>query len=99
MFCFLQHYIQKLSACGILNTEVAVLCLPFIAHFCGLFVLFFSPHILSPNSRCLANLRPLLDSGTMGTKGHTEIIVPQLTESYNSHVSRYIEKNVCLFVS
>uniref|UniRef100_A0A8C1PGB7 Ubiquitin-like modifier-activating enzyme 6 n=1 Tax=Cyprinus carpio TaxID=7962 RepID=A0A8C1PGB7_CYPCA len=27
----------------------------------------------------------LLDSGTMGTKGHTEIIVPYLTESYNSH--------------
>ncbi|XP_077158990.1 ubiquitin-like modifier-activating enzyme 6 [Paroedura picta] len=37
------------------------------------------------DSRCLANLCPLLDSGTMGTKGHTEIIVPQLTESYNSH--------------
>uniref|UniRef100_A0A8C6RNF2 Ubiquitin-like modifier-activating enzyme 6 n=1 Tax=Nannospalax galili TaxID=1026970 RepID=A0A8C6RNF2_NANGA len=37
------------------------------------------------DSRCLANLRPLLDSGTMGTKGHTEIIVPHLTESYNSH--------------
>ncbi|XP_031198770.1 ubiquitin-like modifier-activating enzyme 6 [Mastomys coucha] len=37
------------------------------------------------DSRCLANVRPLLDSGTMGTKGHTEIIVPQLTESYSSH--------------
>uniref|UniRef100_A0A8C5LD22 Ubiquitin-like modifier-activating enzyme 6 n=1 Tax=Jaculus jaculus TaxID=51337 RepID=A0A8C5LD22_JACJA len=37
------------------------------------------------DSRCLANLRPLLDSGTMGTKGHTEIIVPHLTESYSSH--------------
>uniref|UniRef100_A0A8D0ALZ6 Ubiquitin-like modifier-activating enzyme 6 n=1 Tax=Sander lucioperca TaxID=283035 RepID=A0A8D0ALZ6_SANLU len=35
--------------------------------------------------RCLSNQRPLLDSGTMGTKGHTEIIVPNLTESYNSH--------------
>ncbi|KAH0627077.1 hypothetical protein JD844_002460 [Phrynosoma platyrhinos] len=35
--------------------------------------------------RCLANLRPLLDSGTMGTKGHTEVILPHLTESYNSH--------------
>lgn len=42
------------------------------------------------NSRCLANLRPLLDSGTMGTKGHTEVIVPHLTESYNSHVSEMI---------
>ncbi|XP_073898189.1 ubiquitin-like modifier-activating enzyme 6 isoform X5 [Castor canadensis] len=37
------------------------------------------------DSRCLANLRPLLDSGTMGTKGHTEVVVPHLTESYNSH--------------
>uniref|UniRef100_A0A673SXZ8 E1 ubiquitin-activating enzyme n=1 Tax=Suricata suricatta TaxID=37032 RepID=A0A673SXZ8_SURSU len=37
------------------------------------------------DSRCLANVRPLLDSGTMGTKGHTEVIVPHLTESYNSH--------------
>ncbi|XP_034714026.1 ubiquitin-like modifier-activating enzyme 6 [Etheostoma cragini] len=37
------------------------------------------------DSRCLSNQRPLLDSGTMGTKGHTEIIVPNLTESYNSH--------------
>ncbi|XP_062430412.1 ubiquitin-like modifier-activating enzyme 6 isoform X2 [Rhea pennata] len=37
------------------------------------------------DSRCVANLRPLIDSGTMGTKGHTEVIVPHLTESYNSH--------------
>ncbi|MBN3293635.1 UBA6 enzyme, partial [Polypterus senegalus] len=33
----------------------------------------------------VSNQRPLLDSGTMGTKGHTEVIVPNLTESYNSH--------------
>lgn len=51
--------------------------------------MFFLPVIFS-NSRCLANLRPLLDSGTMGTKGHTEVIVPHLTESYNSHVSEPI---------
>ncbi|XP_043916265.1 LOW QUALITY PROTEIN: ubiquitin-like modifier-activating enzyme 6 [Protopterus annectens] len=37
------------------------------------------------DSRCVANQSPLLDSGTMGTKGHTEIIVLHLTESYNSH--------------
>lgn len=48
------------------------------------------------NSRCLANLRPLLDSGTMGTKGHTEVIVPHLTESYNSHVSELTFLNKCL---
>ncbi|XP_040180679.1 ubiquitin-like modifier-activating enzyme 6 [Rana temporaria] len=37
------------------------------------------------DSRAVSNLRPLLDSGTMGTKGHTEVIVPRLTESYNSY--------------
>ncbi|XP_063775996.1 ubiquitin-like modifier-activating enzyme 6 [Pseudophryne corroboree] len=37
------------------------------------------------DSRSVSNLRPLLDSGTMGTKGHTEVIVPRLTESYNSY--------------
>ncbi|XP_023668301.2 ubiquitin-like modifier-activating enzyme 6 isoform X1 [Paramormyrops kingsleyae] len=37
------------------------------------------------DSRAVSNQKPLLDSGTMGTKGHTEIIVPNLTESYNSH--------------
>ncbi|XP_069486598.1 ubiquitin-like modifier-activating enzyme 6 isoform X1 [Ambystoma mexicanum] len=37
------------------------------------------------DSRSVSNLRPLLDSGTMGTKGHTEVIVPHLTESYNTH--------------
>ncbi|XP_071385741.1 ubiquitin-like modifier-activating enzyme 6 [Centroberyx affinis] len=37
------------------------------------------------DSRSVSNQRALLDSGTMGTKGHTEIIVPNLTESYNSH--------------
>ncbi|MEE6460397.1 hypothetical protein FKM82_000949, partial [Ascaphus truei] len=37
------------------------------------------------DSRSVSNLCPLLDSGTMGTKGHTEVIVPHLTESYNSY--------------
>uniref|UniRef100_A0A8K9VBV4 Ubiquitin-activating enzyme E1 C-terminal domain-containing protein n=1 Tax=Oncorhynchus mykiss TaxID=8022 RepID=A0A8K9VBV4_ONCMY len=37
------------------------------------------------DSRSVSNQKALLDSGTMGTKGHTEIIVPNLTESYNSH--------------
>ncbi|XP_034043389.1 ubiquitin-like modifier-activating enzyme 6 [Thalassophryne amazonica] len=37
------------------------------------------------DSRCVSNQKALLDSGTMGTKGHTEIILPNLTESYNSH--------------
>ncbi|XP_051983548.1 ubiquitin-like modifier-activating enzyme 6 [Xyrauchen texanus] len=37
------------------------------------------------DSRSVSNQKALLDSGTMGSKGHTEIIVPNLTESYNSH--------------
>ncbi|KAJ8000486.1 hypothetical protein DPEC_G00180630 [Dallia pectoralis] len=37
------------------------------------------------DSRSVSNQKALLDSGTMGTKGHIEVIVPNLTESYNSH--------------
>ncbi|XP_066516010.1 ubiquitin-like modifier-activating enzyme 6 isoform X2 [Hoplias malabaricus] len=37
------------------------------------------------DSRSVSCQKALLDSGTMGTKGHTEIIAPNLTESYNSH--------------
>lgn len=48
-------------------------------------------------SRCVSNQRPLLDSGTMGTKGHTEIIVPNLTESYNSHVSLWKRLKLLVF--
>lgn len=36
------------------------------------------------DSRCVTNQRPLLESGTMGTKGHVQVIVPHLTESYGS---------------
>ncbi|KAL3866603.1 hypothetical protein ACJMK2_043889 [Sinanodonta woodiana] len=36
------------------------------------------------DSRCVTSQRPLLESGTMGTKGHTQVIVPHLTESYVS---------------
>lgn len=36
------------------------------------------------DSRCVANQRPLLESGTLGTKGHVQVILPFLTESYGS---------------
>lgn len=32
--------------------------------------------------RCVLFLKPLLDSGTEGTKGHAQVFVPRLTESY-----------------
>ena len=37
-------------------------------------------------SRCVTAQRSLLESGTMGTKGHTQVIVAHLTESYTSQV-------------
>jgi ubiquitin-activating enzyme E1 len=34
--------------------------------------------------RCVFFRKPLLDSGTLGTKGNTQVILPHLTESYSS---------------
>ncbi|KAI3406137.1 UBA1 [Candida oxycetoniae] len=34
--------------------------------------------------RCIFHKKPLLESGTLGTKGNTQVIVPNLTESYSS---------------
>ncbi|XP_014218818.1 ubiquitin-like modifier-activating enzyme 1 [Copidosoma floridanum] len=34
--------------------------------------------------RCVYYRKPLLESGTLGTKGNTQVIVPFLTESYSS---------------
>ncbi|KAI0237342.1 Ubiquitin-like modifier-activating enzyme 6 [Lamellibrachia satsuma] len=36
------------------------------------------------DSRCVTTQRALLESGTMGAKGHVQVIVPHLTESYGS---------------
>lgn len=34
--------------------------------------------------RCIFYQKPLLESGTLGTKGNTQVVVPRLTESYSS---------------
>lgn len=34
--------------------------------------------------RCVFFRKPLLESGTLGTKGNTQVIIPNLTESYSS---------------
>lgn len=34
--------------------------------------------------RCVFFLKPLLDSGTLGTKGNTQVVLPRITESYSS---------------
>jgi len=36
------------------------------------------------DSQCVLYKKPLLESGTLGTKGNTQVIVPHLTESYAS---------------
>ncbi len=33
---------------------------------------------------CFHSQKPMIDSGTLGTKGSTQVIVPFLTESYGS---------------
>lgn len=34
--------------------------------------------------RCITTKIPLLESGTLGPKGHVQVILPHLTESYGS---------------
>lgn len=34
--------------------------------------------------RCVYSRKPLLESGTLGTKGNSQVVVPHLTESYSS---------------
>jgi ubiquitin-activating enzyme E1 len=34
--------------------------------------------------RCVFYKKPLLESGTLGTKGNTQIVIPHITESYSS---------------
>lgn len=40
-------------------------------------------------SRCVTNKRPLIESGTMGPKGHTFVVIPYKSESYSNQVSNY----------
>ncbi|SZE99427.1 unnamed protein product [Blumeria hordei] len=36
------------------------------------------------DQRCVFFQKPLLESGTLGTKGNTQVVIPRLTESYSS---------------
>uniref|UniRef100_A0A7S1Z3V9 E1 ubiquitin-activating enzyme n=2 Tax=Ditylum brightwellii TaxID=49249 RepID=A0A7S1Z3V9_9STRA len=36
------------------------------------------------DSKCLTYNLPMLESGTLGTKGNTQVVVPQLTENYGA---------------
>jgi ubiquitin-activating enzyme E1 len=36
------------------------------------------------DARCVQSLKPLIESGTLGTSANSQIILPMLTESYSS---------------
>lgn len=36
------------------------------------------------DTRCVTNRLAMFDSGTQGTKGHTQVVLPDITESYSS---------------
>lgn len=38
------------------------------------------------DARCVTAQTPLLESGTLGPKGHVQVVLPNLTESYGSQV-------------
>ncbi|KAM6980088.1 ubiquitin-like modifier-activating enzyme 1 [Aplochiton taeniatus] len=40
------------------------------------------------DGRCVQHQKPLLEGGTLGSKGHTLVVVPHLTESYGPAKSR-----------
>jgi hypothetical protein len=45
--------------------------------------------------RCVTNKKPLIESGTMGPKGHTFVVVPYLSESYSNQVK---QKTIYFFI-
>ena len=51
--------------------------------------------------RCVTNKRPLIESGTMGPKGHTFVVVPYQSESYSNQVKLplYSSKNPLLLIN
>lgn len=36
------------------------------------------------DQRCVFFTKPLIDSGTLSTKGNVQVVIPHLTESYSS---------------
>ena len=46
------------------------------------------------DNRCVANRKPLLESGTLGPKGHVQVIIPFKTESYGSQNDPEISNDI-----
>lgn len=61
--------------------------------FGGISVFLSYPNVITPchlstgmymDCRCVYYRKPLLESGTLGTKGNVQVVIPFLTESYSS---------------
>ena len=60
------------------------------------------------DSRCVYFSKPLLESGTLGPKCNTQVIVPYLTENYGEHqlpkatsaesMGNYLQSDACILV-
>ena len=46
--------------------------------------------------RCVFHRLPLLESGTLGTKGNTQVVIPDVTESYSSSQVKKNTEGFCI---
>ena len=46
------------------------------------------------DTRCVSNRKPLLESGTLGPKGHVQVIIPFKTESYSSQSDPEVSNDI-----
>ena len=46
------------------------------------------------DKRCVAAHKPLIDSGTTGTKGHTQVVVPFLTETWGDSTDAEVDVGI-----
>lgn len=76
-FCGWMRMRVELSVCF----EVFVLAYPTLLLF---FTCCHLPTGMYMDRRCVYYRKPLLESGTLGTKGNVQVVIPFLTESYSS---------------
>lgn len=85
--CIHHHYDIK-----ILITTVIIPVLVSIQYIFVNTCYFFNPSFCCPgvylDGRCVLHKKPLLEGGTLGSQGHTLVVVPHLTESYGQDKSK-----------
>ncbi|VDP23769.1 unnamed protein product [Schistosoma margrebowiei] len=80
------NYKQEITSPSILNTSS-------YKHGIVLAALDCVPTRRYLDSRCVTLHLPLIESGTLGTKGHVQVILPDITESYNSQMDDDVHNN------